>query len=174
MSLALHIRPASVTDAGVLAALAERTFVETFAAENRPEDLAIHVARSYGIEIQARELADPDVTYLIAEADGTPAGYALVRGGGAPSCVTGAAPVQIQRFYVDRPWLGTGVARALMVACEDEARRRGGRTLWLGVWERNARAIRFYEKAGFKDVGAQAFHVGADAQTDRVLARDLD
>lgn len=173
MPLTLNVRPASAADAAALAALAERTFVETFATENRPEDVALHVARSYGIEIQGQELADPAVTYLIAEVDGALAGYALVRTGEAPPCVTGAAPIQIHRFYVDRPWLGTGVAGALMSACEDEARRRGGRTLWLGVWERNARARRFYEKAGFSDVGAHTFVVGTDLQEDRILTRAL-
>ncbi|MGH7717283.1 MAG: GNAT family N-acetyltransferase [Gemmatimonadaceae bacterium] len=170
----LRIRVASVADAPLLAELAARTFVETFAAENRAEDMTLHVARRYGVEIQGRELADPALTYLIAEVDGAVAGYALVRAGPAPPCVTGPAPVEIWRFYVDRPWHGSGVAQALMTACESEARRRGGRTLWLGVWERNARARRFYEKSGFRDVGAKPFLLGTDAQTDRIMARDLD
>jgi ribosomal protein S18 acetylase RimI-like enzyme len=77
------------------------------------------------------------------------------------------------RFYVDRPWFGRGVAPALMAACAAEARRRGGDVLWLGVWERNARAIAFYEKCGFRRVGIQPFQLGSDRQTDYVMARPL-
>ena len=61
-----------------------------------------------------------------------------------------------------------------MTACADEARQRGGRTLWLGVWEPNPRAIRFYTKWGYEDVGGQTFMLGDDPQQDRVLSHSLD
>jgi Acetyltransferase (GNAT) family. len=61
-----------------------------------------------------------------------------------------------------------------MDACAIEARRRGGRTLWLGVWSQNPRAIRFYAKWGYEDVGGQTFMLGDDPQQDRVLALSLD
>jgi GNAT superfamily N-acetyltransferase len=165
------VRRATASDAALLAELGERTFRDAFAADNRPEDVAAHVAATYGAPIQARQLADPACTYLIAEADGVAAGYALVHAGPAPECVGGAAPVEIARFYVDRPWHGRGVAQALMEACDAEARQRGGRTLWLTTWERNSRGLRFYEKCGFRDVGTQTFWLGSDPQTDRLLAR---
>ena len=55
----------------------------------------------------------------------------------------------------------------------DAARRDGAITLWLGVWERNPRAIAFYRKAGYVDVGAQVFVLGTDPQTDRIMTRPL-
>jgi ribosomal protein S18 acetylase RimI-like enzyme len=169
----LRIRTATSTDAALLAELAARTFLETFGAENTPEDMALHLARTYGEAIQRRELADPSRTYLIAEVDAATAGYALVRAGSGPPCVTGKQPIEIERFYVEGSWHGRGVAQTLMAACESEARRRAGQTLWLGVWERNERARRFYEKMGFVDVGSQRFVVGNDPQTDRVLSRHV-
>jgi ribosomal protein S18 acetylase RimI-like enzyme len=169
----LRIRTATIADAALLAELAARTFAESFGAHNTAEDMTIHLSRTYGEAIQGRELADPALTYLIAEVDGATAGYALVRAGRIPACVTGEKPIEIYRFYVDQPWQGRGVAQALMSACEAEAHRRAGRTLWLGVWERNARAKRFYEKMGFRDVGSQEYVVGTDPQTDRVLMRPV-
>jgi GNAT superfamily N-acetyltransferase len=169
----LRIRVASPSDALFLAEMAARTFVESFGADNTAEDMALHLSRTYSEAIQRKELTDPALTYLIADDDGIPAGFALVRDGHAPACVIGERPIEIQRFYVDRPWHGRGVAPALMDACEAEARRRGGRTLWLGVFERNARGRRFYEKMGFADVGSQTFVVGTDPQTDRVLSRTI-
>lgn len=169
----LHIRTATIADAALLADLAARTFAESFGAHNTVDDMSIHLSRTYGEAIQKRELEDPALTYLIAEVNGATAGYALVRAGSAPAIVTGVQPVEIYRFYVDRPWHGRGVAQGLMSACEAEARRRGGQTLWLGVWERNERAKRFYEKMGFRDVGTQEFVVGTDPQTDRVLTRAI-
>ena len=76
---------------------------------------------------------------------------------------------ELHRFYVDRPSQGTGVAQRLMAAVQDAARAAGARHLWLGVWEHNPRAIRFYAKRGFVDVGSHDFVLGADRQTDRVM-----
>jgi ribosomal protein S18 acetylase RimI-like enzyme len=60
-----------------------------------------------------------------------------------------------------------------MAASLDAARELGGRTLWLSVWERNPRAIAFYEKTGFRNAGTKDFWVGSDRQTDFVLVADL-
>jgi len=67
-----------------------------------------------------------------------------------------------------------GVGSALMQVCIDHARKKRHRTLWLGVWDQNPRAIRFYTKWGFRDVGGQTFMLGDDPQQDRVLSRSLD
>jgi ribosomal protein S18 acetylase RimI-like enzyme len=169
----LLIRRATDEDAACLAAFAERTFVETFGADNSAENLAAHVAKSFGPAIQLREIRDPDMITLVAALRATLAGFAQVRRGTPPSCVIGKSPVELLRFYVDRPFHGRGIAQALMRTVDDVARAIGGRTLWLGVWERNPRAIAFYTKCGFVDVGEQTFLVGADEQTDRVMARSL-
>ena len=77
--------------------------------------------------------------------------------------------MEVHRFYVDRPAHGSGIARMLMSEVRRAALELGGRHVWLGVWERNARAIAFYKKTGFIDVGSHDFYVGSDRQTDRVL-----
>ena len=167
------IRHGVATDAAALAELAARTFRETFTAGSPPEDMALHLAQAYGTTQQQRELADPDMTTLLVEVDGQLAGYAQVRTGVKPKCVTGESPVELWRFYIAQAWHGRGVAQSLMQRAELEAYRRDGRTFWLGVWEQNARAIAFYQKAGFTDVGSHVFMVGTDAQTDRILVRSL-
>lgn len=167
------IRRATDDDASRLADFACRTFVETFGPDNTADDMALHVAKSFGADIQLSEIRDPAMSTLVAELGATMAGFAQVRAGLPPACVTGDAPVELRRFYVDRPFHGGGIARALMQAVDRVARTLGGRTLWLGVWERNPRAIAFYTKCGFVDVGAHAFIFGTEEQTDRVMARGL-
>ena len=169
----VRLRQGDARDAAQLAELGERTFRETFAADNSADDMDAHVAGKFGAAVQARELADPSVTFLVAEADDRLVAYALVRAGPAPACVGASRAVEVERFYVDRPWHGTGVANTLMSACAAEAAHRGADTLWLAVWERNARAIRFYARHGFRDVGAQHFVLGSDVQDDRVMAKTL-
>ena len=169
----LAVRRAQVNDAAMLAELGARTFRESFGAENTPENMAAYLEIAFDVSLIARELADLRVTYLVGEIGNAAASYAMVREVDAPASVSGPSPLELVRFYVDDPWHGTGVARMMMDACDDEARRRGARTLWLGVWERNPRAIRFYEKCGFRDVGSHEFVLGEDVQTDRVMERAI-
>lgn len=167
------IRRAADDDAERLAAFARRTFVETFGPENSAEDMAMHVASAFGADIQLAQIRDARMVTLLAELGTTLAGFAQVRQGQWPACVTGDSPVELWRFYVDRPFHGRGIAQTLMRAADQAAEGFGSRTLWLGVWERNPRAIAFYAKCGFVDVGAHAFIFGTEEQTDRVMARSL-
>lgn len=171
--MSITIRLGDAADATALAELAARTFREAFAADNRPEDMALHVARAYGISQQQSELVNPGIATLLVEVDGQLAGYAQVRSGIAPDCITGESPIELWRFYIAQPWHGRGVAQELMRRVKSEAYQLGGRTLWLGVWERNERAKAFYGKSGFVDAGSQVFMVGTDPQTDRIMARPL-
>ncbi|HET8715509.1 MAG TPA: GNAT family N-acetyltransferase, partial [Holophagaceae bacterium] len=164
---------ATPQDARALAALAERTFRDTFGADNTAEDMDLHCRTAYGEAIQAAELADPDRLTFLCEADGGIVGFAQVRWGPAPACVTGPRPGEIQRLYVDRPWHGRGVAQVLMAASLEALEARGCGVAWLGVWERNPRALAFYRKAGFAEVGDHVFPLGHDPQRDLILARPL-
>lgn len=170
-----RIRTATPADAELLAALAERTFRDTFANDNSPNDMEAYVRDSFSLTRIRAELADDANTFLIAFADGEeqPNGYAKLRTGTTDPNVTGLDPVELQRFYVDRSAIGRGVGAALIRASLDAARSAGHRTLWLGVWERNARAISFYERWKFETVGDHEFRLGADDQTDLIMARPV-
>ena len=100
-------------------------------------------------------------------------GFAQLRWGGAPGCVVAVAPGEVQRLYVARDYHGKGVAHDLMNACLDEMTSHRSDVAWLGVWERNPRAIAFYRKFGFVEVGEHVFLLGRDRQRDIVLARPV-
>ncbi len=170
----MRVRRANLDDAVVLAGFGARTYTEIFGPDNRPEDMAVYLERSYGVTQQSAEIRDPEVVTLVAELDdGRLIGFAQVRRGATPTCVRGPVPVELWRFYVDRPWYGRGVAPRLLEAVEEAARGLDGHTLRLGVWERNPRAIAFCRKHGFVDVGTRPFVLGSDVQTDRVMIRAL-
>jgi ribosomal protein S18 acetylase RimI-like enzyme len=169
----LTVRQGTAGDAIPLTRFAQRTFRDAFGADNRPENLELYLSRVYSEAQQTQELSDPRTVTLILEGDGELAGFAQLRSGIPPDCVMGPSPWELWRFYVDRPWQGSGAARTLMAAVEQAAAERGAATLWLGVWERNGRAQAFYRKCGFVDVGSQPFLLGDDRQTDRVMAREL-
>jgi ribosomal protein S18 acetylase RimI-like enzyme len=167
------IRKAHRHDAKQLSAIAEETFRDTFAAVNAAEDMALHCRASYSEAIQAGEIDNPKMITLLCEHSGRLVGFAQLCWGSAPSCVVADAPGEIQRLYVVRDCHGRGVAHDLMNAGMDEMTRRGSDVVWLGVWERNPRAIAFYRKFGFLEVGEHVFPLGSDPQRDIVMARPV-
>jgi len=163
------LRTATVEDAEALAELGRRTFFEAFAKDNTPEDMARCLTDTFSPTLQRAEILDTVVRFLLLLADGNLAGYAKLRL--AAATARGQRPLEVHRFYVDRPWHGSGAAHTLMEAALAHARANGHDEVWLAVWEHNARAIRFYAKHGFTRVGAQPFQLGRDVQTDWVMAR---
>lgn len=167
------IRTAAASDAAPLARLAERTFRHTFGAMNSVEDMQLHVDASYGEAIQASEIANPEMVTLVCLESAQLIGYAQLRWATPPACVVAQAPGEIQRLYVTHDWHGQGIAQQLMQACLDAMDERGCDVVWLGVWEHNPRAITFYRKFGFVEVGDHTFTVGHDPQRDLILARSV-
>ena len=172
--MGLTIRKATSADAQVLSDLALKIFIDTFGPRNTPEDLEIHRKKSYSREIQLSEINDPSLIYLIAEVEGSAAGFAMIGQPRSESCSKFEKPIELFRFYVDKAWHGKGIAQPLMRECENIARALGGKTICLSVWLENPRAIRFYEKIGFRKEGTQPYILGNDVQTDWVMARDVE
>ena len=169
----IRIRTASPEDSQLLARLGARTFSDTFGPDNTAEDMAAYLVQAFGPEKQAAELADPATTVLIAEVGPEAVGYARLREGPAPACIPAGRPIEIVRFYAVASWIGRGVGAALMASCLEHARQHGCGTVWLDVWERNSRAIAFYRRWGFTEVGTQAFVLGTDVQRDLLMARPV-
>ncbi|BDH46163.1 spermidine/spermine N(1)-acetyltransferase [Salmonella enterica subsp. enterica serovar Choleraesuis] len=169
----MPVRIARSSDAPKLAALAERTFIDTFSASNTKEDMALHCQSSYSPEHQRREIENPQWITLVCECDGELAGYAQLRWEEFPACVIANKPGEILCFYIEKNWHGRGLAQQLMHACLNALKSGGFDAVWLGVWEHNPRAIAFYQKFGFTEAGEHIFQLGSDPQRDIILTRTL-
>ncbi len=167
------IRKAEVADALALAQLQERTFRDTFEHSCTPEDMALHCAAHYGEVLQRRDTLDPNIDVLVCDGGGRLAGYAQVRRGYVPDCVVAERPVEIQRFYILKDFHGQGLAHDLMTASLAICEGHGADQVWLGVWEHNPRAIAFYAKWDFAEVGSHVFPLGTDPQRDIVMIRPV-
>lgn len=167
------VRAATPDDALFLAELGARTFEDGYRDLMDPAPLAAFAAEAFGPEQQAAELADPTVHVAIAEVDGVGVGYVHVVETAPDIPIVSSRPVAMERLYVDRAAQGSGVGRALFAWAIDAARRLGADVLWLGVWERNERAIAIYERWGFVTVGEVPFPIGAEIHRDLLMARPL-
>jgi len=169
----LRFRRATPSDAAVLAEFGRRTFEETFGAANTPEDMAAYLSSNYGLPQQTAELEDPDIITLVVESESQLMAYAQVRRGPAPEILKLDSPVELWRFYVDRPWHGRGLAQQLMEHVHTAASELDGQIIWLSVWDQNERAIAYYKKSGFRIAGTRDFWLGSDKQTDFVMATEV-
>lgn len=166
------VRDAQAADAGALAALAERAFRDAFGAANSGSDMDEHCAENFSVERQLAEIVDPGMSTFVV-VDAALIAYGQLRWAAAPASVAATRPVEIYRLYVDRPWHGQGIAPMLMEALLERAREGKADAVWLGVWEHNPRAISFYRKAGFREIGEHCFMLGNDAQRDIIMSRRL-
>lgn len=167
------IRTATPEENFLLAEIGAETFYDSFASQNDPDDMSAYLAESFNPVKQAEELADKNTKFLLAEFNGQVVGYARIHFGKALPCVEGEHPMEIVRFYARKAWIGKGVGAALMRACLQEAGSAGCDVVWLDVWEKNQRAIDFYEKWGFEIVGQQIFKLGGDLQQDYIMSKSL-
>jgi ribosomal protein S18 acetylase RimI-like enzyme len=178
----LSIRLASPADAATLAELAADTFPLACPPSTTAEAIAAFIAANFTVERMGEYLADPDRTLLMAEEpdDGHAVGYSMLIAGepgdsDAAASVVSRPAVELSKFYTRALAHGSGVvAGPLMSATLDAAAAAGAATVWLGVNEENARAIRFYEKHGFAKVGHKHFRLGDRFEDDWVLERRFD
>jgi len=164
------LRLATPSDAPALAAFAARTFSDTYRELDDPADIADYTAKHFNVPAVSAVLADPACTTLLVHEGDALAGYAVLAFSEPPDGVDGPAPLELSRFYLSGPYIGRGLGRQLMQAVHDHARRLGARMLWLGVYDKNLRAVRFYERAGFRKVGDKAFEFGSQVYLDPLYA----
>ena len=172
------IRRATADDAGRLAALAAITFPLACPPGSAPEDIAAHLADTLSEANFRRYLADPDATVLVIDAGGELRGYSLLvarpaRDPDVAAVLTDLPCTELSKCYVHPEHHGLGAAAELMHASIGAAADAGARGLWLGVNSQNARAIRFYEKSGFRKVGTKSFTLGKTVEHDFVMERPL-
>ncbi len=167
----IHIQKATQSDLVALQEIGRRTFSETFAADNTAENLSQYLSVGFSAEKLTAELNNPESEFYLARLDKQLIGYLKVNWGAAQSEAQDPTALEIERIYVLQAFHGTSVGQQLYDLAYSIAQRRQATFLWLGVWEKNPRAIRFYQKQGFVEFGQHIFQFGDDAQTDILMKK---
>jgi ribosomal protein S18 acetylase RimI-like enzyme len=169
----LSIRQADISDVKIICALGVTTFYEAYYEQDNSGDLASYVLESFNQAQIKNEFNDTNSTFFIAELNGKAVGYAKLREDSAVDCLENENAVELHRIYVLERAKGKGVGGALLNRCFAAARAKGYETIWLGVWERNSAAIKFYERLGFVKVGEVLFPYGETIGTNYVMKLGL-
>jgi ribosomal protein S18 acetylase RimI-like enzyme len=153
--------------------LAIKTFVDTYSDHNTPEVMADYVEKAFSEAQLLREIAHPESEFYAALENGEWMGYIKLNEGKAQTDIRPGPVLEIERIYVDRNCQGQGYGKKLLQKAIAVAREKNKEKIWLGVWEHNPRAIRFYEGQQFEKVGTHIFMIGDEAQNDWVMEKKI-
>lgn len=170
----ITIEKAKFGDMKTLQELGRTTFFETFAQSNTAADMQQYLAVNFSLDKLSFELNESDSQFFIAWDGAAEVGYLKVNIGQAQTESLGDESLEIERIYVRNAYHGKKVGQLLYERALDVAAGLGKSSVWLGVWEKNPRAIRFYEKNGFVAFGTHVFKMGADEQIDIMMRKILD
>lgn len=168
----LGIRPARPADALCLGALATQVFFDTYATSGINPDLVNEAREHCSAEVFSRRLGAARVEIDVAELGGNLVGFIDVQHDGACPVSSVVGP-EVLRLYIQRPFQGQGLGRALLRHAEDRAMAQGEKALWLTAWVGNTRAVGFYPQAGYGRVGAMQYIISGKAYENHVFAKRL-
>lgn len=157
----------------LLQRIGRQTFQETFADVNTEEDMKQYLEESFSPEKLTRELSNPDSEFYLATLGHDVVGYLKVNFGEAQTELKDNKAVEIERIYVSKAFHGKKVGQMLYEKALRIAHERKADYVWLGVWEKNLRAIAFYQKNGFVEFGQHIFKLGDEEQTDLMMRLDF-
>lgn len=163
------IRQAVLADWQLLQQIGSKTFYETFAQSNTEEDMQKYLNENFSEKKVKDLLTDVHTRIYLALQDETPIGYLKINFGPSQTELQDDNALEVERIYVQKQWQGKGLAKELFEQAMSLARKSNIQYVWLGVWEHNPRAIRFYEKNGFVAFDKHIFKLGNDEQTDILM-----
>ena len=169
----INIRTAHAGDVEMIADLSRATFYETFAEYNTKENMDLFMTGPFSKEKLMAEVVEPGNIFYIALIGNEPAGYLRMREASPPAQLANKPSIEIARIYSIQQAIGKGVGSALMKQGIAIAKEKGRKVIWLGVWEKNQRAIEFYTKWGFEKIGEHEFILGNDIQTDWLMKKEI-
>lgn len=161
------------SDIDTLRELGEETYRATFAPYNTEEDMEAYIHKAFAVQRMEEELGNPASVFVLALLDGRAAGYTKLNYAPAQTELNDAAALEVERIYVRQRFQGRHLGQQLLDYAIKRAAQEGMAYLWLGVWENNDGAIRFYQRNGFTRFGEHVFMLGADEQTDYLMRREL-
>lgn len=165
----IEIKQVTICEIELLQEISKKTFFETFASSNTAEDMDKYLQTSFSSEKLSSELNNPDSLFYFAVADTKVIGYLKLNIGQAQTEMLAENALEIERIYVLQDFLGKKIGQILYQKALQVAQAKQVPFVWLGVWEKNTRAIAFYQKNGFVVSGKHIFKLGEDEQTDFIM-----
>ncbi|MEH6990824.1 GNAT family N-acetyltransferase [Cytobacillus firmus] len=171
--MTINIKKCTLEDLSRLKEISYETFNETFKDQNSPENMEAYLEKAFNAQQLEKELSQPSSQFYFVEFEGETAGYLKVNIDEAQTEEMGDEALEIERIYIRSPFQKQGLGKYLFHKALELAMELNKKKIWLGVWEKNEKAIAFYNKIGFVQTGAHSFYMGAEEQTDFIMSKTL-
>ena len=171
----INFRYATIEDALMLSKLGAETFWDAYQTESclEKKHIKAYIAGAFDLKTIKAEIADRNTLFLIAENSEDQIGYSKLLIESARPEVSGKKPFEISRIYLRKKFWGKNFGSPLLTKSIEEADKNKCDVIWLSVWQHNQRAIKFYEKYGFTEVGTHTFKLSSSPQIDLIMERSL-
>ncbi len=169
-----RVRFADITDIHLISALGITTCYEAYFELDASKDLAAYSLEAFSLQQLTSEFEDSNSTFIIAELKGKAIGFAKLREGKKIECLNDKHAIEVQRIYLLEKVKGRSFGSCLLERCFQIGKEKGYETVWLGVWDQNLAAQKFYKKLKFENVGTTEFAYGDETTTSFVMIKDIE
>ncbi|MDC6366421.1 MULTISPECIES: GNAT family N-acetyltransferase [Flavobacteriaceae] len=161
------------SDLEILVKVSKETFIVAFEKDNDPEDFKNYIEKAFSYAQLQNELENPDTFFYFAFDEQQLVGYFKLNIGESQTDVYDELSLEIERIYVREPFQGKKFGSQMLGEIQKLTKEKNKAFIWLGVWEHNLSAIRFYQRHGFQKFGEHPYYIGTDKQTDWLLRLEL-
>lgn len=169
----LKLQKCIINDLKELVDLSRETFINAFEKDNDPADFDTYIDNAFSLDKLRSELENENTCFYFVLSDDKVIGYLKINKGSAQSDIKDAQSLELERIYVIQKFQGKGIGQWLLHQVLQIARKEALNYVWLGVWEKNQAATRFYQRHGFQKFGTHPYYIGEDKQTDCLMRLDL-
>lgn len=173
MEKTIQIRAAGIEDAWLIKEMARKTFMETYGEMNTPENMEAYLQSQFSDERMEEEFRSQHSRFFLAYLEDVPVAFTKVRDDRRVSKLENIRALEVQRIYVLQEYQGFSLGKAMIDMVKKLAQQESYQTIWLQVWQKNNKAIRFYQKAGFTVFETANFLLGDSNQQDFLMRYDL-
>lgn len=169
----LHFRKANNSDFTALLPFAKKTFKTAYEHLNDPIEFQAYMEKAFHPENFKSEIDNPKSEFWLTENKGELIGYFKINYAGAQTDLNDEKGLEIERIYVSQNWQGKGIGKLMIEKVGEIAKSKNIKYIWLGVWDQNPKAVKFYEREGFKKFGTHIFTIGSVDQADYMMRKYL-
>lgn len=169
----IEIKEVTLNDIEQLQKIGRETFSQTFSSSNTEENMKQYLEEGFSFEKLTDELNNENSEFYFALYETNVIGYLKINFGASQTELKDEKALEIERIYVLKEFHGKKVGQILYEKAIEIAKQKNSDYVWLGVWEKNPRAISFYKKNGFIEFDKHIFKLGDDEQTDIMMKLKL-
>ncbi len=170
----LTYKKCTINDLKLLLNLSRHTFITAFQEMNNPEDFKMYVEKAFNEKTIKEQLKNKKAHFYFVYADAELAGYFKLNEWEAQTDLHDPESIELERIYLGKQYQGKQLGTRVLQEVIGLSKKMGGKYIWLGVWEHNPGAIRFYKRMGFKKFAEHPYVLGTDVQTDWLMKRTLN